>query len=90
MSGGAFAVTFIFSTYGIAATDSVFKGVDSTLCTIFKVINEAVEGQSKTTLPKWAGIEGVKIILSGIAETIDDSQDEIGTTFTNAMVMKKV
>ena len=85
VSGGAFAVTFIFSTYGIAATDSVFKGVDSTLCTIFKVINEAVEGQSKTTLPKWAGIEGVKNILSGIAETIDDSQDEIDSTFSIAM-----
>jgi hypothetical protein len=86
VSGGAFAVTFIFSTYGIAATDSVFKGVDSTLCTIFKVINEAVEGQSKTTLPKWAGIEGVKNILSGIAETIDDSQDEIDNTFSTAMI----
>ncbi len=86
VSGGAFAVTFIFSTYGIAATDSVFKGVDSTLCTIFKVINEAVEGQSKTTLPKWAGIEGVKNILSGIAETIDDSQDEIDSTFSTAMI----
>ena len=42
ISGGTF--NFIFCS--IVASDCIFKGVDSTLCTIFKVINEADDIQS--------------------------------------------
>ena len=48
------------ATYGLAATNNVFKSLDSTSCTIFKVVTETVNGQTKTTLPKWGGIDGIK------------------------------
>jgi len=84
VSGGAFVLTFIFSTYGLAATNSVFEGIDSTLCTIFRVITEAVNGQKKTTLPKWAGISGVQTILKDLNTKIKGVDGDVYDAFSNS------
>jgi len=84
VSGGAFVLTFIFSTYGLAATNSVFEGIDSTLCTIFRVITEAVNGQKKTTLPKWAGISGVQTILKDLNTQIKGVDGAVYEAFSNS------
>lgn len=51
VSGGAFVLTFIMATYGLTATNNVFKSLDSTSCSLFKVVTETVNGESKTSLP---------------------------------------
>ena len=94
VSGGAFVLTFIMATYSLAATNNVFKSLDSTSCSLFKVVTETVNGESKTTLPKWAGIDNVKIILATLSSTIsnaqsswkndfEEAQDEMNTANTN-------
>ena len=35
VSGGAFVLTFIMATYGLTATNNVFKSLDSTSCSLF-------------------------------------------------------
>ena len=84
VSGGAFVLAFIFSTYGLAATNSVFEGIDSTLCTIFRVITEAVNGQKKTTIPKWAGISGVQTILKDLNTQIKGVDGAVVEAFSNS------
>jgi len=84
VSGGAFVLTFIMATYGLAATNNVFKSLDSTSCSLFKVVTETVNGESKTSLPKWAGIDNVKIILATLSSTISNAQSGWITDFNNA------
>ena len=82
------------ATYGLTATNNVFKSLDSTSCSLFKVVTETVNGESKTSLPKWAGIDNIKIILATLSSTIsnaqsswkndfEEAQDEMNTANTN-------
>ncbi len=84
VSGGAFLLTCVFSIYGLAATNSAFEGIDSTLCTIFRVITEAVNGQKKTTLPKWAGISGVQTILKDLNTQIKGVDGDVYDAFSTS------
>ena len=84
LSGGCFVITFIMATYGLAATNKVFEGIDNTSCTIFKVVTETVDGQSKTTLPKWGGIGGIQTKFSQLSTTISNAQTSTVQQFNNA------
>ena len=74
LSGGCFVITFIMATYGLAATNKVFEGIDNTSCTIFKVVTDTVDGQTKTTLPKWGGIDGIRSKFEELSSTIQNAQ----------------
>ena len=84
LSGGAFVLTFVMATYGLAATNNVFQGIDSTSCTIFKVVTETVNGQSKTTLPKWGGINGIKQKLSDLSSLLETERTTSVQNFNSA------
>ena len=40
------------ATYGLSATNNIFKSINSTFCNIFKFITETVKGQNKTITSK--------------------------------------
>ena len=84
LSGGAFVLTFVMATYGLAATNNVFQGIDSTSCTIFKVVTETVNGQTKTTLPKWGGINGIKQKLSDLSSLLETERTTSVQNFDDA------
>ena len=57
--------------YGLSQSNSIFVGFADTECSILKLINEFIEGESKDFTPKWPGMSGIKSIFS-------DSRTEIG------------
>ena len=63
---------------GLSKTNGIFKGVLNTECSILRFVNEVVEGETKSTFPKWAGIEGVLDILN--RTTIEIEQMSLGDT----------
>ena len=50
-----------------------------TECSILRFFDEVLEGESKESLPKWAGFEGIKDILNKIL-------GKIGTLKGNANI----
>ena len=65
---------------GLGKTNKIFKGVVNTECSFLRFINEVVDGESKNTLPKWGGIEGILHILNRTSVEIeimssDDTDD---------------
>ena len=84
LSGGAFVITFIMATYGLAATNNIFKSIDSTSCTLFKIVSETIDGQSKTTTPKWGGISNIQTMLLNLATFINNARTNSVSSFQSA------
>ena len=64
--GGVVAVCI----YGITQTKEIFVGLSNTECSIMRFFDEILFGEMKTTLPKWAGIEGINTILDDLSGVI--------------------
>ena len=67
-----YAVIFGCSIYGLAMSKKLFEGLGDASCSILQFINTIRNGEVKTTLPKWAGIDEIKTILNGLNEFLND------------------
>ena len=79
ISGGAFVISFVLFIYLLSAINKYFKEIDTISCTMYRVLSETVEGESKTILPKWQGIREIKSILFDLFNEVVDTSN----TFTN-------
>ena len=62
---------------GLSKTNDIFKGVINTECSILRFISEILEGESKSTLPKWGGVRSIiKMFDSTILQIEEMSSDE--------------
>lgn len=43
---------------------AIFRGVSNAECSILYSINEGIEGEIKSTVPKWGGINEIKNVLN--------------------------
>ena len=57
---------------GIIKTNDIFIGLTNTECSLLRFINEILEGESKTVLPKWAGVSGIIDIFDNTASQINE------------------
>jgi len=57
--------------YGLIKSNSIFRGLSDTECSILKFFNETIEGETKAEKPKWAGVEGIKSLLDEVADKIE-------------------
>ena len=57
---------------GIIKTNDIFIGLTNTECSLLRFINEILEGESKTVLPKWAGVSGIINIFDNTVLQIDE------------------
>ena len=55
-----YALILGISVYGLSQSNSIFVGLADTECSILKFIGEVLDGETKETKPKWAGINGIK------------------------------
>ena len=55
-----YALILGISVYGLSQSNSIFVGLADTECSILKFIGEVLNGETKETKPKWAGISGIK------------------------------
>ena len=49
----------ILCILGLLKTNDIFTGLTNTECSILRFINEVLEGETKSTLPKWGGIASI-------------------------------
>ena len=58
----------VASILGLIKINTIFKGVSDSECSLLRLINEVLEGESKTVLPKWGGVSD---IINIFEQTID-------------------
>ena len=67
-----YALVIAISIYGLSQSNIIFVGLSDTECSVLKFFNETLKGESKSELPKWAGIDGIKQILTNIQTKIGE------------------
>jgi len=70
---------------GLSKTNDIFKGLTNAECSILRFINEVLVGETKSTLPKWGGIDG---IINMFEETINQIE-EMGKDDTRTVTETK-
>ena len=65
-----YAFGLCVSIYGLSQSTAVFEGIGDTECSLLKFINDVLYGEDKESTPKWAGIEGIKTLLSRTSQTL--------------------
>ena len=94
-----YALVVAVCIYGLSQSNNIFKGMASTECSILKFFDQFLDGETKTELPRWAGITEINNILNDLdyqihyidsnsRSTISDASSNIRTgktTFLNDM-----
>ena len=70
-----YALVIAISIYGLSQSNIIFVGLSDTECSVLKFFNETLKGESKSELPKWAGIDGIKQLLTNIQTKIGEMKD---------------
>ena len=80
-----YALVVVVCIYGLTQSNKIFVGLANTECSILKFFGEVLNGEAKQSLPRWAGINGIKGLLDRIVVTITDLKDHSLTTLENGM-----
>ena len=82
-----FIFTYVFyglvvgiSLYGLIQSNKIFVSLSDTECSILKFFEQVLNGEIKQSLPRWAGIEGIREKLNQLETTINGLS---GTTYSN-------
>ena len=70
ISYAMYALVVVICIYGLSQSNHIFIGLADTECSILKFFDEVLVGESKNTRPKWAGIEGIRDILTNLNSDI--------------------
>jgi TolA-binding protein len=73
------------SIFGLIKSNSIFKGLSDTECSILQFCNEVIEGESIDQKPKWVGIQGINDLLNNVVGKITDLGE---TTLNNLRAQK--
>ena len=57
--------------YGLIKSNSIFKGLADTECSILRFCDEVIEGETKGSKPKWVGITGIVTLLDTVENKIN-------------------
>ena len=82
-----YALSIVVCIYGLSQSNKIFNGLSDTECSFLRFIDEVLDGESKQSLPKWAGISEIVNMLQRIKTTLEDiklnSLNEINTKIDN-------
>ena len=57
--------------YGLVKSNSIFRGLADTECSVLQFCNEVIEGENKEEKPKWIGISGIVNLLDSVENKIN-------------------
>jgi len=57
--------------YGLSQSNSIFVGLADTECSLLKFTGEVLDGETKETKPKWAGISGIQDLFKKTKDEIN-------------------
>ena len=78
-----YALVMVVCIYGLSQSNHIFIGLADTECSILRFLNEVFEGESKESLPKWGGINGIKDILNGLSSEINSMGSDTANQLNN-------
>ena len=80
-----YALVVAVCIYGLTQSNKIFVGLANTECSILKFFGEALNGEAKQSLPRWAGINGIKGLLDRLVITITNLKDNSYSTLNNGI-----
>jgi hypothetical protein len=83
ITSAIYALVLGICIYGLSQSNSIFVGFADTECSILKLINEFIEGESKDVTPKWPGMSGIKSIFSDTRTQIGELTHDTYTDLVN-------
>lgn len=83
ITSAIYALVLGICIYGLSQSNSIFVGFADTECSILKLINEFIEGESKDVTPKWPGMSGIKSIFSETRTQIGELSSSTTTDLAN-------
>ena len=82
-----YALVVAVCIYGLSQSNHIFVGLADTECSILRFFGELIDGESKETKPKWAGMSGIQNILDDLDLTLNNiktnSLNELNTKIDN-------
>ena len=67
-----YALAVVVCVYGLSQSNQIFEGMADTECSFLRFVDELLDGETKETLPKWAGIEGIIDMLDRIKAKLEN------------------
>ena len=87
-----FIFTYVFyglvvgiSLYGLIQSNKIFVSLSDTECSILKFFEQVLNGEIKQSRPRWAGIEGIKGMLTTMSGTVTDLKTRAYNDLNNYM-----
>ena len=81
-----FALVVAVCIYGLSQANKIFVGLADSECSALKFFDQVLNGETKQTLPRWAGIRSINQILIDLNTTLNsltgDTYDQLGTHYT--------
>ena len=69
---------------GLSKTNDIFKGLTNAECSILRFINEILDGETKSTLPKWGGVDAIISMFEKTVKQIEEMGKDDTKTVTEA------
>ena len=69
-----YALAIIACVYGLTKSHKIFVGLANTECSVLKLLEQVVDGEAKTTTPRWIGISGINGLLSNLTKQINSTK----------------
>ena len=69
-----YALAIIACVYGLSKSNKIFVGLANTECSVLKLLEQVVDGEAKTTTPRWIGISGINGLLSNLTKQINSTK----------------
>ena len=69
-----YALAIIACIYGLSKSNKIFVGLANTECSVLKLLEQVVDGEAKTTTPRWIGISGINGLLSNLTKQINSTK----------------
>ena len=74
-----YALVVAVCIYGLSQSNNIFEGMASTECSILKFFDQVIDGETKSELPRWAGIDPINDILDDLGDQINHLNSNINS-----------
>ena len=96
-----FIITFVFYAtsiaiciYGLSQSNQFFEGLANTECSLLRFVDEVIIGETKQTLPRWGGINGIYEILDDLNTVLHNmkisTSDDLNTKIAEVGIAKGI
>ena len=66
-----YAAAIIACIYGLSQTNTIFKGLADTECSVLRFLDQVVDGEIKKTAPRWIGINEINNLLDNLKGSLN-------------------